>query len=269
MPEKVFGLIGRYRKILLAVLIVALTIVAAVWAVMVLSKKTPPVDSQPKTPTPPAGMNFVRGGSFVMGTDDPRGDYQSKPAYGVKVNDFFIDINEVTNEDYQQFVKEKNHPPPPHWRNGQYKPGTSKMPVVNVSWFDAKAYAEWAGKRLPTEAEWEYAARGSAGLLYPWGNDPSVAHANVKESGLKEPAAVGSYPEGVSWCRANDLAGNVAEWVADDWKPYPGSSIKSDPRLKIFRGGSFVNSKDDLLITNRGFDSPTKKLPHLGFRCAK
>jgi serine/threonine-protein kinase len=268
LPERIFGLIARYKKPLIGVLVVALAIAGAVLAIAI-SKKAQQPPAPPQPPPPPPGMVFIRGNSFIMGTDDLRGDYQSKPAHVVRVNDFFLDINEVTNEEYQRFVKEKNHPAPPHWKNGQYKPGTSKAPVVNVSWSDARAYAEWAGKRLPTEAEWEYSARGDTGLLYPWGNYPSSVHANLKESGLKEPAAVGSYPDGVSWCGAKDLAGNVAEWIADDWNPYPGSRIKSDPRLKIFRGGSFINSKDDLVITNRYFDSPTKKLHHVGFRCAK
>jgi serine/threonine-protein kinase len=269
IPEQLLGVAGRYKKPIIAVLIVGVSIALAIWAMVALVKKTPPVTNQAKTPNPPAGMIFIRGNSFKMGTDDARGDYQSKPEHVVRVNDFFLDINEVTNEEYLRFVKEKSHPPPTHWRNGQYRPGTSNLPVVNVSWSDAKAYAEWVGKRLPTEAEWEYAARGDAALLYPWGNDASSVHANVKESGLREPAAAGSYPEGVSWCGAKDLAGNVSEWVADDWNPYPGSKIKSDPRLKIFRGGSFINSKDELIVTNRYFDSPTKKFPHVGFRCAK
>jgi serine/threonine-protein kinase len=269
MTERLLGAAGRYKKPIIGVLVVGLAIALAIWAMVALVKKGPSSTNQSKTPVAPAGMVFIRGKSFKMGTDDPRGDYQSKPEHAVRVSDFFLDINEVTNEEYQRFVKEKNYPAPPHWKNNQYKPGTSNGPVVNVSWSDAKAYAEWAGKRLPTEAEWEYAARGDNALLYPWGNDPSSVHANLKESGLKEPAAVGSYPEGVSWCGVKDLAGNVSEWVADEWNPYPGSKIKSDPRLKIYRGGSFINSKDELVTTNRYFDSSSKRQLHVGFRCAK
>jgi len=269
--DSVSPVIGRFWKIIVAAVVVALAITAAIIAiVMVPSKTAPSGTNAPTTQTSaPAGMVFVKGNSFRMGSDDAKGDYQSKPTHMVTVGDFFLDETEVTNEDYQKFVSGKNYKPPPHWKNGQYEPGTAKLPVVNVSWLDAKAYAEWANKRLPTEAEWEYAARGTSATLYPWGNDWSSNRANLKESGHNAPVTVGSYSEGRSWCGAKDMLGNVSEWVADAMYPYPGSKLNRDPRYNMHRGGSFKNSKDELLMTNRGYDSPGRQLPTLGFRCAK
>jgi iron(II)-dependent oxidoreductase len=140
---------------------------------------------------------------------------------------------------------------------------------VNVTWLDAKAYAEWAGKRLPTEQEWEYAARGNEDRLYPWGNEWSSQCSNSLEDKHDQPVAVGSYERGVSWCGIYDLAGNVAEWVADDFRPYPGSSAKPDPGFKVLRGGSFKSPQNFLVATYRGWDSAGRKWPWLGFRCAK
>ena len=141
--------------------------------------------------------------------------------------------------------------------------------MVNVSWTDAKTYAQWAGKRLPDEDEWEYAARGPANRIYPWGNEWDSRYANLKESGRNEAVAVGSYPEGKSWCGANDMAGNVAEWVGDEPKPYPTSALKFDSRVRVFRGGAYDTSKDDLVTTNRPYDLLGQRELTVGFRCAK
>ncbi len=228
----------------------------------------------PRPPRPPPqGMVYVKGGIFRMGVDTAkdtslRGDYLSQPLHEVKLDDFFIDYHEVTNEEYQQFVEAKKHPAPSHWKQGKFEAGTAKWPVVNVSWFDAKAYADWKGKRLPTEAEWEYAARGTVSSVYPWGDDWSPDKANLKESGKSKPEAVGSYPQDESWCKARDVAGNVAEWVFDTQHPYPGSAVSNDPRANIYRGGSFDTSKEVLVITRRWFEPPGRRFPHVGFRCA-
>src|SRR5262249_21269386 len=153
-----------------APLIVAVTLVAlftigvAYW---LITRPTPPVGPDPKPPIP-AGMISIPGGEFKMGRDD--GNEYEKPAHTMRVKDFFIDTTEVTNEQYQQFVNQTRRQPPKHWRNGRYADGEAPQPVVNVSWYDADAYAKWAGKRLPTEEEWEYAARGADGRLYPYGD---------------------------------------------------------------------------------------------------
>lgn len=271
MRERITPFFGKHWKILIAALVVTGAIATAVLAILLIGPKDAPtgLEAGPVQPTPPAGMVFVKGNTFRMGSDDAKGDYQSKPTHMVTVQDFFLDATEVTNEDYQRFVSEKNYKPPPHWKNAAYPPGTARLPVINVSWLDAKAYAEWAGKRLPTEAEWEYAARGATATLYPWGNDWSSKYANLRESDHKAPVAVGSYQEGRSWCGAVDMVGNISEWVADSMYPYPGSRLSRDPRYNMHRGGSFNNSKDELLMTNRGYEAPGRKLPTLGFRCAR
>jgi len=221
------------------------------------------------TGTPP-GMVRVAGGTLKMGTNDSSAKAEWRPVHDVIVNDFFLDANEVTNEEYDRFVKETGHPAPPNWTGGEFEPGDTKLPVSYVTWDDAKAYAEWARKRLPTEAEWEYAARGPEHRVYPWGDEWSLACSNSKEDGRNRPRAVGSYPNGRSWSGVNDMAGNVAEWVEDDFKPYPNSSAPTQSkRLKVFRGGAYNLTKDELMTFVRWADEPNKKYVWVGFRCAK
>ena len=260
-------LIRDHKKQIMIGALVSVALVVTIILVRMLMSDSPPetVSNAPAVPAP-AGMVFVRGDRFLMGTDDTKGNQYSQPTHYKTVADFFIDKTEVTNEEYYRFVKATSHAVPPHWKNGQPRPGTAKLPVVMVSWKDAKDYAEWAGKRLPTEEEWEYAARGRSG---PWERNWSTMLSNLKESGHNEPVAVASYQGGVSWCDAADMVGNVAEWVATDLTPYPKSALRYDARFKIYRGGAFDTSTDELLTTNRYYDTPDKKLPNLGFRCAK
>ena len=159
-------LIREHKKqVMIVGLVAGALLVAIVFYKLFTGESQPrPESNAPAVPAPP-GMVFVRGDKFLMGTDDAKGNQYSQPTHYTTVADFFIDKNEVTNEEYYRFVKETSHAAPPDWKNGQPKPGTAKLPVVNVSWRDAKAYAEWARKRLPTEDEWEYAARGRSG---PW-----------------------------------------------------------------------------------------------------
>jgi eukaryotic-like serine/threonine-protein kinase len=265
-----FELLKKNRKIVIRIAAAATALIALAAVALMLSrnKASTPIDA-PKVVVPP-GMVLVKGEKFFMGSNDLRGYANSKPAHPMTVGNFFLDVNEVTNEEYYQFVGRTGLPAPPHWKNGRFKPGTEKLPVINVSWLDAKAYASWAQKRLPTEAEWEYAARGMGNKIHPWGDDWDPRDANLKESGRGNPVEVGSYPNGQSWCKVNDLVGNVAEWVGDpSWHPYPGSMGGADPGLRIFRGGSYTNSKDELLMTNRWYASPAQKSPEIGFRCAK
>jgi formylglycine-generating enzyme required for sulfatase activity len=128
-------------------------------------------------PAPPEGMVFVPGTEFVMGND--AGDAYEYPQHNVKVGPFFIDMHEVTCEEYQRFVDATGHKPPPAWREGIFPSGWARRPVTDVTWDDASAYAAWAGKRLPTETEWELAARGADGRRYPWGAQwrPGLANA--------------------------------------------------------------------------------------------
>jgi formylglycine-generating enzyme required for sulfatase activity len=224
----------------------------------------------------PPKMKLINGGAFKLGTDDIRrspegrdGNLGWRPAHDVTVNTFFLDLYEVSNEDYQRFVRQKGYQPPPHWTGEEFPKGEAKLPVYNVTWNDANAYCEWTGKRLPTEAEWEFAARGTAGLLYPWGNEWSPERANSGEDRKGVPVAIGSFPAGVSPFGIFDMAGNVAEWVQDDYKPYPGSSAAPITGQKVFRGGSYLTAKDDLILPARFSEFPIYSDKYLGFRCAQ
>jgi hypothetical protein len=125
---------------------------------------------------------------------------------------FYMDSTPVTNEDYAKFVADADHRPPSHWPEGQMPDGLAMHPVVNVSYHDATSYAIWAHKRLPTARAWEKAAAGEHGYLYPWGNRPSVAKCNVRESGIRSTTAVGRYRSGISPYGIHDMTGNVWEW---------------------------------------------------------
>jgi serine/threonine protein kinase/formylglycine-generating enzyme required for sulfatase activity len=268
-----FAFLNKHRKILITAGVVSIVLVALISVIVMLSgrnKASPPIDPPKGTGAPP-GMVLVKGGKFIMGSDDPRSYLNSRPGHPMLVGDYYLDVNEVTNEEYYKFIGRTGLPAPPQWTNGRFKPGTERLPVVNVSWFDVKSYAAWAEKRLPTEAEWEYAARGTDNKTYPWGDDWNSGYSNLKESGRGNPVDVNSYPNGHSWCKVNDMVGNVAEWVGNDgWYPYPGSMGGTpDPGLRIYRGGSFNSSKGDLLMTNRSFRASRDKLPDVGFRCAK
>jgi formylglycine-generating enzyme required for sulfatase activity len=147
-------------------------------------------------------MLLVGGGTFLSG----RGKEE------LRLPAFYMDATPVTNEDYAKFVADTGHAAPSHWVDGQAPAALADHPVVNVSYHDATSYATWARKRLPTALEWEKAARGELGYLYPWGDRPSVAKCNVRESGIRSTTAVGTYRSGISPYGIHDLTGNVWEW---------------------------------------------------------
>ncbi len=226
-------------------------------------------------PEGPEGMVFIPGGTFRMGRDE--GDEYERPAHEVTVAPFFIDRTEVTNLQYYQFLKATGHPAPAHWSWGIYPSGQDNWPVTNVSWRDAESYCRWAGKRLPTEEEWEFAARGTDGRLYPWGNQwrPNAANAATTSSG--GPAPVGSYPEGASPFKVLDMVGNVWEWTASTLRAYPGGRIPEDTlpeserqKLKVIRGGCYLSSAQQATTTYRmGWPEYGADYAQTGFRCAK
>jgi formylglycine-generating enzyme required for sulfatase activity/tRNA A-37 threonylcarbamoyl transferase component Bud32 len=243
-----------------------LTIGISYW---LLTRPIPPPDPKPKPPGP-ADMISIPGGDFDMGRAN--GNEYERPVHKVSVKSFYIDATEVTNEQYQQFVDATRRQPPSHWPNGRAPIGQDSHPVYNVSWEDANAYAKWAGKRLPTEEEWEYAARGTDGRLYPYGNEPKLQYSNAAENDLLAPLAVKNYAQGVSPFGVYDMAGNVAEWTASDFSLYPGSDLSSDnPNAgrKVVRGGAFNVYAKDQTATDRFFYPPPTKNTSIGFRCAK
>lgn len=222
----------------------------------------------PQEPAPavPAGMVYLPGGVFDMGRED--GDEYEKPQHLVEVKPFYLDRTEVTNERYKIFVETTGHRVPKHWRGNQPPAGEEKYPVVNVSWDDAVAFAAWEDKRLPTEEEWEFAARGRDGRLYPWGSEWNPEFANTAESGAGKIVEVGRYPGGASPFSVLDLCGNVWEWTASDLRSYLTQEVLA-PDFKVIRGGAFDVRKENASATYRGYVQADKVYPKTGFRCAR
>jgi formylglycine-generating enzyme required for sulfatase activity len=219
-------------------------------------------------------MILIPGGEFQMGSET---DEDHGPIHTVRLRDFYLDANEVTNADYFEFCQATGHRLPEFWgidarRSG---PGFPDHPVVGVSWQDAADYADWRGKRLPTEAEWEYAARGGvAGRNYPNGNTLRPSDANYGESGIKRPSEVGSYePNGFG---LHDMSGNVFEWVADRYSPgYYSESSLTNPqgpekgRFRVIRGGGWHSGPYCNRTYYRNALPPQWVDFAVGFRCAK
>jgi len=225
--------------------------------------------------TPPPGMAYVPGGTFWMGRNkSDGGDEYENPAHQVTVGPFFIDKYEVTCEEYARFLQATDYPRLPNgWHGRVCRAGAERLPVTGVTWDDADAYARWAGKRLPTEEEWEFAARGADGRRYPWGDEWRAGLANAGDEGKSRRGfvEVGRYaaasPFGVF-----DMAGNVWEWTASPLAAYPGGRL---PRLdmgdyRVIRGGSWESSEKQATMTFRGYiQRDSKDTGATGFRCAK
>ncbi|HLG21424.1 MAG TPA: SUMF1/EgtB/PvdO family nonheme iron enzyme, partial [Candidatus Manganitrophaceae bacterium] len=238
----------------------------------------------------------VEGGEFLMGTDevDETGFAAEQgivkpwfvdegPSHQVYLPPFYIDRYEVTNHRYAQFVRATGRSAPPHWENGAPPPGSDFFPVAMIRWQEAQDYCRWRGGRLPTEAEWEKAARGTDGRRYPWGNDFDLQKANV--GGVaKDLAPAGAFPESVSPYGALDMIGNVWEWTADWYQPYPGARYQSKEygkRLKVIRGNSWSaighyppEVQKELVkfhstTTFRLYASPDEAINDVGFRCVQ
>jgi serine/threonine-protein kinase len=188
----------------------------------------------------------IPAGEFTMGSDDSdsMASRNEKPQHQVYLDEYRIARTPVTNAQYQAFVESIGHRSPWHWNNGQIPSGKRDHPVVYVSWQDAVAFCTWAGVRLPTEAEWEKAARGTDGRIWPWGNQkPTVSHCNFGGN-VGDTTPVGRYPAGASPYGLLDVAGNVWEWTSSLYREYPyrGGDGREDPNVsgnRVLRGGSF------------------------------
>lgn len=240
-------------------------------------------------------MIWIPPGPFMMGSNEKdlegRGIdlgltkpwFQDEvPAHLVNLPGFYIDRYEISNKDFSVFVREKQTRPPTAWNSDAYPSGEDLYPVTDVNWFQAQAYCAWAGKRLPAEAEWEKAARGPQGLIYPWGNEFDSRKANLLSNG---PRPIGSHPQGASPYHIEDMIGNVWEWTENWYLPYPDNHNPSDEygqRFKVIRGKSWIQgfghqSADEAkeIIAHearasyRLYFDPTFSFGDLGFRCAK
>ncbi|MFI5113397.1 MAG: formylglycine-generating enzyme family protein [Terriglobales bacterium] len=226
-------------------------------------------------------MVRIPAGTFVMGTDLERADPQDKPAHKVTLPTFYLDKYLVTNAQYARFVAATNRRPPINWKNGRIPQGELMNPVTMVTWNDAAAYAEWAGKRLPHEAEYEKAGRGGDGRRWPWGDKMDPTRLNTYYN-VGSANNVTAYPQGTSVYGVYDLSGNVAEWTADDLLPYDGSKatdltgLAAVPAVpgqlsryyKVLRGGSWKGDPFSTSLYHRDYAFPDHATDFYGFRCA-
>jgi iron(II)-dependent oxidoreductase len=269
-------------------------------------------DPEPVPPYDGPAEVFVPGGPFIMGTStEPWALDNERPAHQVQVPPFYIDAVPVTNGAYTAFIEDGGYgderwwtpqgwahirahgiEAPLFWRRegGQWlrrRFGVTEVvppdePVLHVCWYEADAYARWAGRRLPTEAEWEKAARHDPATgrsrRYPWGDaDPTPEHANLGQRHLR-PAPVGSFPAGASPLGVRQLIGDVWEWTSSDFLPYPGftafpykeySEVFFGPEYKVLRGGSFAVDQVACRGTFRNWDYPVRRQIFSGFRTAR
>lgn len=234
-------------------------------------------------------MVYIPKGEFIMGSDDVDKEAQAqqygskKPFYAnerpkrtVNLKGFYMDKYEVTIANYKEFVNVTKHIEPDNWATIKDMDKAGNYPVIAVNWHDAKAYCEWRQKRLPTEAEWEKAARGTDGRRFPWGDEFDIKKVNTSGTygGL---LPVGSFEDGKSPYDIYDMAGNVSEWVEDWYKAYPGNDYNDKDygeKFKVVKGGGWGGMGHYSLqiyvrASQRGPGEPTWKLNDIGFRCAK
>lgn len=241
-------------------------------------------------------MVRVPAGWFLMGSNRKTDRMAYRPEFPqrrVYLDAFEIDKYEVTALEFLRFVVTTDRPPLPDWRydGGNFQESMSHHPVMHVTWFEADGYCRWAGKRLPTEAEWEKAARGVDGRIYPWGKQPAgLSRANFGRRGLSGPVrarperlrlyppiiAVDKYENAVSPFGVHQMAGNVAEWVAD-W--YDAAYYRKAPDRnpkgseggthRAFRGGGWIDSTPMVRAAQRNGADPDTRMNWLGFRCAR
>ncbi|HMU30725.1 MAG: formylglycine-generating enzyme family protein [Nitrospira sp.] len=224
-----------------------------------------------------APMAFIPAGEFAMGSD--RGQDDEQPVHRVLVKAFYLETHEVTVARYAAFLMSQKADPPFKWNEATSGAHESK-PVAGVNWYDARDYCRWIGRRLPTEAEWELAARGTEGRMYPWGDaQPTRSHANAghtKWHGYDTLTNVGQFELGKTPNGVYDLAGNLWEWVADWYDAtYYQFSQRENPSgpsagpLRALRGGAWNNDAKTIRSANRAGYAPDARRNDVGFRCAK
>lgn len=228
----------------------------------------------------PNEMIRIPAGAFIMGSDNRLSD--EGPQHTATTGNYLIDKYEVTNLQYKKYIDEAGRRAPKNFNRREVPQGKADHPVTFVSWFDAKRYCEWAGKRLPTEQEWEKAARGTDGRIFPWGNLFAIEMANtpvrwdeLKQEGDTSP--VGAFKRGVSPFGLYDTSGNVWEWVDAWYKAHPGNNKPSEnfgELYRVLKGGSwwdcsFYKCGISAPVFNRSFFNPRVKNSSFGFRCAK
>ncbi|HET6465708.1 MAG TPA: formylglycine-generating enzyme family protein [Nitrospiria bacterium] len=244
----------------------------------------------PKNQTPPEGMVLIPAGDFIMGSNkvDTEGKaaefgtvkpwyLDEHPQHKVNLPSYFMDKYEVTNAAYKPFVDATGSRPPENWPAGKIPSGRENYPVTYVNWYDAERFCQWAGKRLPTEAQWEKAARGTDGRDYPWGNEFDATKANTGDTGIGDLTPVGHFEAGKSPYGVYDMAGNVWEWTSDWYQPYAGSDYTSETfgeKFKVIRGSSWGGMGHYAIpyfyrTSYRFYISPEGAFPDAGFRCAK
>jgi formylglycine-generating enzyme required for sulfatase activity len=262
--------------------------------VVPLHAPTQPPEPPPPQPVPPKKksaalprehpfepeMILIPAGDFLMGSD-PAKDKDARdnehPQHTLPLPDYYIARTPITNAQYAAFVNAMNHKQPKHWKRGAPPTGKENPPVVYVSWYDAVAYCDWlaqlTGKpyRLPSEPEWEKAARGTDGRIYPWGDEWDPQLCNTKESGIGDTTPVGAYPQGDSPYGLLDMAGNVWEWTRTLHRDYPydprdGREDLEAAALRVVRGGSFHHSRESARCAVRDWDFPGSVWNSFGFR---
>jgi serine/threonine protein kinase len=272
--------------------IAALVLIAGIWfATRTPSKPAPEPKKTPSAKIFKPDLVQLTGGTYKMGRpDEPPPDseedgiwaYLQWPPHAVTVLPFAIDRTEVSNEEYQQFVLETEHPAPPDWNGNEPYAGQEKWPVRAVSYEDAEKFAAWRSQRdgvkyrLPSEEEWEFAARNGGEAqttVFPWGNEWTADLANLQST---EPKAVDAYPQGRTKDGVLNMIGNVGEWTSSSASLYEGNEAMTfDPELKnakVVRGGNYISQPDGLKplrVTVRGFLDPKKKDPTIGFRLVR
>lgn len=211
-------------------------------------------------------------GEFTMGEGDD--------THQLYLEAFYIAKYPITNAQYKRFVEATGHKAPDHWARGSIPAGKDDHPVVNVSWYDARAYCQWLEDetayvvRLPTEAGWEKAARGTDGREYPWGDEFDKDRCNTEKSGIWDTTPVAKYsPQGDSPYGVADMAGNVWEWTGSLYKDYPydandGREDLEEVGARVVRGGAFYRNLRFVRCACRDWNLPNLRSDHFGFRAA-